>query len=488
MSRIIKCFDPVERVLSMKRSSTRRKLLATLGTATTFSLAGCSAVLGPSDSGTSNKSTSTADSSGTDTTTKNGTKNGGNKGGNEKTPQQKNTPFTRGTVIEDFEKKLKRWRPLAGKVTLDTKNPYQGSQSMVLKTGTSSKKKSKAPNSTNATNTTSTPSNSSGNAAGVARSYYSSDSKNSGLDLRKHDLTMAVRFEKPVDGRIGVELIAPSSTLSLTSRRYIPIELNGWTRIDLGYTGKEGKPTLKKVLGMRIIVNSSEGPINVAIDDIRKIPKAKKGKVMFQFDDGHITTYTKAFPKLKERQWPAGAAIIPDSIGTAENMKWSDARKLNKAGWDIMSHPPVSEPLPTLSPKKQEREIRDTKNALEYRGFKKGARHIVAPYGRVSNKTIDIMKKYHEANYIFGGTPNNAKHPSNMYAISRVQGTSPGAVKDIIDLAEKYRQMVVVMYHDIGTGSNTSVTPEEFESVLNHVEKKKMDVVSPSQFLDSTRK
>jgi peptidoglycan/xylan/chitin deacetylase (PgdA/CDA1 family) len=471
----------------MKRSSTRRKLLATLGTATTLSLAGCSAVLGPSDSGTSKKSTSTTDSSGTDTTTKtSGKKNGGNKG----TPQQKNAPFTRGTVIEDFEKKLKRWRPLAGKVTVDKKNPYQGSQSLVLKSGNSSKKKS--PNSTNTTNTTktntTTDTNSTGNAAGVARSYYSSGSKNSGLDLRKHDLSMAVRFEKPTDGRIGVELIAPSSTLSLTSRRYIPIELDGWTRIDLGYTGKEGKPTLKKVLGMRIIVNSSEGPINVAIDDIRKIPKAKKGKVMFQFDDGHITTYTKAFPKLKQRKWPAGAAIIPDEIGTAENIKWADTRKLSKAGWDIMSHPPVAEPLPTLSPKKQEREIRDTKNALEYRGFKKGARHIVAPYGRVSNKTIEIMKKYHDANYMFGGTPSNAKHPSNMYGISRVHGTSPDGVKKILDLAEKYRQMVVISYHDIGTGSDTSVSMKGFEKVLNHVEKKKMDVVSPSQFLDSIKK
>ena len=473
----------------MKRSSTRRKLLATLGTATTLSLAGCSAVLGPQgDGGTSNKSTSTADPSGTDTTTKT---NGGKKGGNKGTPQSKNTPFTRGTVVENFEKKHKRWRPLAGKVTLDKKDPYQGSQSLVLLAGNSSKKKSNAPNSTNATNTTnttSTPSNSSGNAAGVARSYYSSGGKNSGLDLRKHDLTMAVRFEKPIDGRIGVELIAPSSTLSLTSRRYIPIELDGWTRIDLGYTGKEGKPALKDVLGMRIIVNSSEGPINVAIDDIRKIPKAKKGKVMFQFDDGHITTYTKAFPELKARQWPAGAAIIPEGIGTKYNMSWADIRKLDKAGWDIMSHPPVAKPLPKLSPKKQERMIRKTKKALKYRGFKKGARHIVAPYGRVSNKTIDIMKKYHEANYMFGGTPNNAKYPSNMYGISRVKGTSPEAVNHLLDLAEQYRQMVVISYHDFGTGSDTSVSMEGLQKVLNHVEKKKMDVVSPSQFLDSIKK
>lgn len=494
MSCIIKCFHPVERVLSMRRSSTRRKFLATLGTTTTLSLAGCSAILGPSDGGGDGSQTpSTTASPGTDTNTKSngtprGTRTSTGKDSSNGTPQPKSMPFSRGTVVEDFEGDLSRWRATAGKVTIDKKNPYQGSRSLVLTTQTTSKQNTNT-SSGNTTQTTTTTQASELKSAGVARSYYSSSGKGNKIDLRKHDLTMAVRFEKPVSGRIHIELLAPSTSISLSSSHFIPKELNGWTRFDLGYTGEEGNPALKKIFGIRILVNTEEGPIDVAIDDIRKIPKAKKGKVMFQFDDGHITTYTEAFPRLKERGWSAGAAVIPPSIGTEENMTWANVREIGSGGWDIMSHPPVADPLPTYSAKKQERKIKQTKLSLERRGFKSGARHIVAPYGRVSNETIEIMKKYHDANYMFGASPGNAKHPSNMYGISRLYGDAPvDSLRSLLDIAEKYQQMVVLGYHDIGTGSDTSVSTENFENILNYIGKKDMDVVSPSQFLDSIKK
>jgi peptidoglycan/xylan/chitin deacetylase (PgdA/CDA1 family) len=479
----------------MRRSSTRRKFLATLGTTTTLSLAGCSAILGPSDGGGS-QTPSTTDSAGTDTNTKSngtpqGTKNG--KDGGKGTPQQKKSgPFSRGTVVEDFEGKLASWSALAGKVTIDRKNPYQGSQSLVLRSGTTGKKGGENTNSsanTTQTTTTTKTQTSKRQSAGVARSYYSSSGKSKALDLRKHDLTMAVRFEKPANGSVDVELLAPTKTISLSSGHFVPKELNGWTRFDFGYTGEEGNPVLKEIYGIRILVTTDKGPIDVAIDDIRKIPKAKKGKVMFQFDDGTLTTYTKAFPELEKRGWKAGAAIIPDAIGTPKNMTWANVREMGSAGWDMMSHPPVANPLPTYSAKKQEQVIRGTKKTLELKGFKRGARHIVAPYGRVSNKTIEIMKKYHDANYMFGACPGNAKHPSNMYGISRLYGDADAAdLSSLIDLAEKYRQMVVIGYHDIGTGTGTSTSMADFKKILTHVEKKNMDVVSPSQFLDSIKK
>lgn len=378
------------------------------------------------------------------------------------TPQSSG-PFSRGTVVDDFEGKVgSRWQVSTGKYTVDRKNPYQGSQSLVLTGKNNGTKRSD-------------------NSASIYRSFYPSG----GLDLRKHDLSVAVRFKQPVRGRLAVEFIAPAESSMLTSRRFIPKELNGWTRIDLGYTGKTGNPVMKAVQELRITVNTAGKPITVGIDDIRKIPKAKKGKVMFQFDDSHITAYTKAFPKLKERGWNGGVAVIPASIGSKENMKRSHMREMGRAGWDMMSHPPVAKPLPQLPPKKQEQMIKKSKQALKVWGFDKGARHIVAPYGRVSTTTIDIMRKYHQANYIFGGSLGNAAHPSNMFGISRVFGTSPDAVKNLLDLADQFNQMVVIAYHEIGGNTETSVSMKDFESVLDHIQQKNMDVVSPSQFLDS---
>lgn len=441
----------------MRRPSTRRKFLATLGAASMLSIAGCSAVLptGPGDDSDSENSqgTSTETSptgSGTSTNT-------------DKTGTGTPSPGPSGKVVEDFEDKVdSRWQVTSGKYATNTKQPYKGNQSLVLTGKNNGKKKSE-------------------NGVSIYRSFYDSG----GLDLRKHDLSIAVKFKQPVRGRIGISLVAPAQSDMLTSRRFIPKELNGWTPIDLGYTGKEGKPVMKSVQELQISVSSDGKPIKVEIDDIRKIPKAKKGKVMFQFDDSHITQYEKAFPQLKKRNWPGGVAVIPDSVGTKENMTRSNMREMGKAGWDMMAHPPVGKPLPQHKPKEQERQIRQTKQYLEQQGFDKGARHIVAPYGRISTKTIEIMKKYHDANYIFGGTPGNAAQPSGMYTIPRVFGTSPDAVKNILDIAEQFNQLVVVAYHDIGTGSETSVSMSDFKKVLNYVEKKDLDVVSPSKFLDS---
>lgn len=440
----------------MSRPSTRRKFLAAVGAAGTFSIAGCSTVLpvGSDDSEPANPTMSTGSPSsgrGTGTSTDAGT--GDSSSG----------PVSRGELIEDFEGDIgSRWQVSTGKYTVDKKNPYQKSQSLVLQGQNNGTKKKK-------------------NGVSIYRSFYDSG----GLDLRKHDLSLAVKFEQPARGRIGIEFIAPSDSSKLTSRRYLPKELNGWTRLDFGYTGQTGQPVVKAVQELRVSVTSEKEPITVAIDDLRKLPKPKKGKVMFHFDDSHSTAYTKAFPELKQRNWTGGVAVIPDSIGTEQNMTRSQMREMGRTGWDMMSHPSVGKPLPQLPPNEQERAIQQSKQALETWGFDKGARHIVAPYGRVSTKTINIIQKHHQAHYMFGGSPSNAMHPSNMYGISRVFGTSPDDVRTLVDLADQFNQMVVISYHDIGTNSDTSVSMNDFRAVLNHIEQKNVDIVSPSQFLDS---
>lgn len=426
----------------MRRPTTRRTLLATLGAASTFSLAGCSGVIptGPdSDSESTPTSTDTPNDS---TTTSNGT-----------TPSGPG-----GSSIEDFEGKVKdRWTKDAGKFTTDTKNAFKGSQSLVLQGDGKG-----------------------GGNATVTRSFYSSSEKNNGIDLSSHDLSLAVRFEKPARGHIAVECNTPGGTLKC--RRFIPKELNGWTRFDLGYTGKEGSPDLASVFDVKLSVTSKGKPIKVGIDDLRKIPKAKKGKVMFQFDDSVASAHSKAFPMFKERDWQAGVAIMPNVVGTDGKLSRANMRKMASAGWDMMSHT-STDLLPTRPKQKQKQAIGQSKGELESMGFSKGVQHFVVPNGRVNKTTLDIIRDNHKTNFMFGAGPGNAKQPTNMYTIPRVMGSSPDAVVNLLDLAEQFNQLVVIQYHKIGDGEETSTA--EFEQVVKHVEKKDMDVVSPSQFLDS---
>ncbi|RRJ30487.1 polysaccharide deacetylase family protein [Halocatena pleomorpha] len=431
----------------MRRPTTRRTLLATLGTASTFSLAGCSGMIptGPgSDSESTSTPTNTPDGSGTE-----GTDSGSSSGPG-------------GSVIDDFEGNVKdRWQTDAGKFTTDTKNAFKGSQSLVLQ----AKGKQDAGNVT------------------ITRSFYSDSGKNSALDLSKHDLSLAVRFRKPTRGHIAIKCHAPTQSSSLTCRRFIPQELNGWTRFDLGYTGKQGQPDPSSVFTVQISVMTEGGkPIDVGIDDLRKVPKADKGKVMFQFDDSVKAAYDTVFPMFKKRDWQAGVAIIPDVIGSEGRLSTGNMREMASAGWDMMSHTSTDK-LPTRPKKEQKKAITQSKQQLNSIGFKTGARHFVAPNGRVNRATLDIIRNNHKTNFMFGAGPGNAKQPTNMYTIPRVMGASPDAVVELLDLAEQFNQMVVVQYHKIG--ENKETTPADFKQVVKHVDKKKMDVVSPSQFLDS---
>lgn len=428
----------------MRRPTTRRTLLATLGAASTFSLAGCSGVIptGPDSGGeTTNTPAGTPDGSGT-------------KSKGTETPSGPG-----GSVIDDFEGDIKgRWSLEVGEFTNDTKNAYKGGQSLVLQ---NKKKKGEG-------------------QVTIKRSFYSS-TKNKTLDLSKHDLSLAVRFKKPDSGHI--QITCDTSAGSVTCRRFIPQELNGWTRFDLGYTGKENKPDLTSVFNVQISVASEDGaPINVGIDDLRKIPKASKGKVIFQFDDSVKSAYDTVFPMFKKRDWQAGVAVMPAEIGKNDRLSQDNMRKMASAGWDMMSHTSTDE-LPTQSKQKQKQAIAQSKGKLKSMGFKRGAQHFVAPNGRVDQTTLDIIRNNHKTNFMFGAGPSNAKQPTNTYAIPRVMGSSPDAVVDLLDIAEQFNQLLVIQYHRIGDGERT--TTAAFEQVVKHVEKKDMDVLSPTQFLDS---
>jgi hypothetical protein len=71
-----------------------------------------------------------------------------------------------------------------------------------------------------------------------------------------------------------------------------------------------------------------------------------------------------------------------------------------------------------------------------------------------------------------------------MHAISRVMGKDPRGTRRILNIAEAYNQLVVIQFHDIGEGDDYETSPEDFKNVLDHIEKKDMDVITPSDLID----
>lgn len=437
----------------MQRQSTRRTFLTAVGVAGGVSLAGCSSIPGSGDSSKQDgTATATQTSNGTRTDGKNGSSNGGGKkNGNG------NQSSTRGTVVDDFEGTVdSRWGISHGRYKTTKQDAFQGNQSLVLEP----KKNAKTP------------------VAKISKAFYPKT-----LDLSSHDLSIVAKVKKPKDVKISAEVIAPAESDMLTATRYIPIEMDDWVRFDFGYTGKQGKPAMDSVSQVNIQVGPMEKgtDFQVLVDDLRKIPKPKKGKVMFQFDDGHVSAYEKAFPLLQEKGWPGSVAVIPDAVNSEDRLTNSMMREMGKANWDMMSHPGTGTPLPQLPAKRQRRLIRSAKQALDVKGFEDGARHFVAPYSRVDKTTLDIISEFHETGFLFGACPNNAQLPSNPHFISRVQGPAVRGARQAIDVANDLNQLVVVAYHTLG-GDGTPMN--KFKEIVNHVEKKNMDVITPSQLID----
>lgn len=427
----------------MSRRPSRRGFLAAVG-AGTFAVAGCTGISGvdvpggggaPTESG--NEPTTGTPTAGDRTTDGPTTTTGGQSDGS-------------GEVLEDFEN-LEAWGAVKGSYAADTKEAFAGSQSVRIE-------------------------NPEGGAAGVFKAYPE------GLDLSKHTLSIALKLEKPAAGKLSVEYLAPGRENHLVTHRYVVEELDDWFRVDLGYTGQTGEPNLSDVQELRILVQTDGEPIRFWVDDLRTHSKPDRGKVVLSFDDGHVSQYDVAFQELQNRGWPGVAAVVPGAIGTRENLSIGQLREMRDAGWDVSSHPQSEKPLTAFPKPQQRRMMEEAKDYLVKRGFPDGARFFFAPYNNVSGETLSLVEELHEYGFTFGACPSGVP-PAGKVTISRILGRDPAGVKRILDLAAAHAQLVVINYHAIGPEHNVSL--DQFIDVLDHIGTKDVDVITPSELLET---
>jgi peptidoglycan/xylan/chitin deacetylase (PgdA/CDA1 family) len=421
----------------MSRRPSRRGFLAAVG-AGSFALAGCTGLSGVGVPGGQDGTPTSTDTESptTDQPTESPTT----------TSQPAEGP---GTVVEDFED-LEAWGSVRGSYTADPKEAFAGSQSVRVE-------------------------NKKGGGAGIFKSF------SDGLDLSKDNLSVAVKLEQPAEGKLIAALRAPGPADQFVSKRLIVKDLDDWVRVDLGYTAKDGQPDPSNVQEIRLMVLTEDEPVRFWVDDLRKSPKPDKGKVIFSFDDAHITQYDVAYQEMKKRGWSGVAAVIPESLGTPKNLTIGQAREMRDAGWDISSHPQESDPLTAFPKSEQRKKMVEARDWLSKRGFPDGSRFFFAPYNAVNGATLELVEELHEYGFTFGGCPNGAP-PAGRTAISRVYGRDIPGAKRMVDMAEANGQLTVLTYHAFGPDYN--VTLDEFVEVLDYVKTKNVDVITPSQLLE----
>ncbi len=89
------------------------------------------------------------------------------------------------------------------------------------------------------------------------------------------------------------------------------------------------------------------------------------GRFVLSFDDGHESSYSRIFPMLAARAWPATFFVVAGWIGNRDTVTWTQLREMADAGMEIGSHSLTHPFMHELSPAEIRREFGESKRMLE---------------------------------------------------------------------------------------------------------------------------
>jgi peptidoglycan/xylan/chitin deacetylase (PgdA/CDA1 family) len=350
----------------------------------------------------------------------------------------------------DSMEELDRWTVSAGSVEADERRAVTGTQAAYLAAATDDDR------------------------VWMSRSFPG------GVDLSDRNLSLAVHGGLDDDpAGVYVQLLAPDADNRV--EMWHAVTTNGWFRMDPGPTEVVGDPDLTAVEEVGIGAWAGDAAVDLYVDSIRTTAKPDRGLVAFTFDDNLASQYDVAFPALEERGFPATVGVIPSTVGSDGRTDLDQLRELQSAGWDVVNHPQVADPLPALPAEEQRSLIERTKRWLLEEGFEDGARFAIWPYGAASRVTLDIASDYY---YVaFGGGRTTSGVPAtDPLTVTRVDGNDVERTKRLIEFAAEYRTLAVPMYHPIGTSD--AVSAGAFAEVVELVDELDLSVVTASELWD----
>ncbi|WP_459887085.1 polysaccharide deacetylase family protein [Halostagnicola bangensis] len=311
-----------------------------------------------------------------------------------------------------------------------------------------------------------------------------------GVDLENQDASLAVKVDSAT--QIALEVLAPNRDHHLTSIRHFPDEYEGWLRVDFGYIMKRGDPDLSNVTQFNIVATGPEGgPTRVVVDDLRKTESVVgHGKAILAFYGGLDSHYDIAAEQLEERGWAGAIPIDPGRIGEGGRMDRNQLQELRDGGWDVCSYPEGEGALPEMPEDRQRDVLEHARDSLHEHGFEDGSRHFFAPEDRMDETTHEIVRDLHESGFLFGASPNSSA-PTGIHMNSLIWGPDlHGGVRRAINLSDQYNQLTVLripgIVEDEADVTANNMPLEDFEHLLNHLEHRGVDVVTPSDLVDGT--
>ena len=309
-----------------------------------------------------------------------------------------------------------------------------------------------------------------------------------GLDLEGWDTSIAVKPEAAT--QIVVEFIAPTRDERLTTVRAIPDGYDDWFRLDCGYEHKPaGEPDLTNVTRLNVVaVGPEDGPTRMLVDDLRRTEAAENGKAILAFYDGHRSHFDVAAPMLEERGWAGTVPVDPRRVGGGNRMDFDELHELRDRGWDVCSYPRGDRDLTEQSADRQRRVVEGLRDSLADHGFPDGSRHFFAPaWRRLTPTTLELVRDSHESGFLFGSCPTGVP-PTGIHTTPVIWGPAlHNGVRRHINLCDQYNQLTVLRIPPIvddEDADESSMSIGDFEHLLDHLEHRGLDVVTPSDVVD----
>jgi peptidoglycan/xylan/chitin deacetylase (PgdA/CDA1 family) len=333
------------------------------------------------------------------------------------------------------------------------------------------------------------------------------------IDLRDAHLRLLVRIDRPErlehlyvylssDGFVGYDayrLVGGSveDAAYVLPDQWIAVTLALGT--PLARVGDEGAD-LARITDLQLsLVDRGSGPVSAQIDVLETVARPARGVVSLVFDDARDGVYRLARPLLDRHGLRASVAPIVELVGTSGFMTLNELRSLERlAGWDVVAHHTSALPDETgfadLDDDAVRAELLGARSWLLAQGFRRGADHLVYPYGGFDARSIELARGvFASGRTIVRGLGLETLPPADPYRIRALSVTArdaPEALMAAIDRAAREHAWLVLVFHRVVDGApdgDTGYRARDLAAVLAHLATADVDVLTLPEALSAGR-
>lgn len=314
-------------------------------------------------------------------------------------------------------------------------------------------------------------------------SYDLSKAKRLLIRLYIEDINMFSNFELRLSS-----LDDMSTYLSYKTTKWKLIQ--GWNEImiplsKLTVTGAESLANK-----ITTIQASMTGEIGTSIWlDAMYVDTKGTGNVLFHFDDGFATQYTKAFNILNYRGMVGSCGLISDYVGTGSYMTLDQAKEMYSYGWDMFNHTKTHADLSLLTKEEIQIEIDGCRDYLLKNGLTRAADLVAYPKGLYNDAVMEVMQNYRMGRIVreeYEVSPSIQKY--KLKVINLTNAVTVDAAKAHIDNAVETGLTLIFLLHrieDTGTDDMIYLT-SNLQAIVDYVYSKKdsLNVLTWSEYAD----